>query len=1502
MQGEGVSDGSQATSTPILSSDGSTVVFDSTQPLVAGAESGIENVYAENVASGVITLVSGGTGTDEYAYGTYTDPIIDMDFTVLLPKPDRTPGTGGDLDSDVTSVSANGQLIGYESYATDLGGPPVDITDQLTSPSRGYVYNTVTGTTTALEGTTILNPSADADTDGVQTYAPTLSSDGSTVFFEVHYVIGDTFQEQELYAENLATGVITPVAVSDAADNYEVYVSAQSSSKSGGLVLYQNNPGYFSDQAAYQIVLDKPASGTTTQEVGGYEPVLTTAADAFTFVEEPNGALSDELYETNFGVSAGIVAVGTDDELGASALAQAAASGGLSVSGTTNAQAGATVLVQLFGASASTNTLNSPVVTGTADGAGRWSATVPVAFLQQTGDGPYALVVQIGTTAGASFFSVRDFTVDTQVPATPDAPKLDAGSDTSTAGGGSATNQASPVLTVIEGDGAHGKLHDTSSATPDTPIGTAVADGGGVYAITAMPLINGKHTLDVTATDPAGNVSAASDGLTITVDTIVPDTPNPPELQPASPGDSFTGTSLDGDSTPPVAASDTGLSDNDGITSNATPVLVGQAEPGTTVTLYDTDGVAMLGTATVAANGKYAITSSSLSDGTHKLTVTDTGNVSPASAPLSVTIDTLPPLQPTIASVTAPLVGGGEVTPLMTVNGNAEPGSTVKLVLDGGMSADSVFGTSTAESDGAYSINSDYLPAGDGQNLTVTATDVAGNTSQPSLPVDVNITASNTPPPGVPPDTPTLLGLLTDGPISGATVFADANGNGVLDPREATAITNTAGQFTLYGPSGNLEATGGTDTATGLSPPGALTAPAGSVVIDPLTTLLDAYATAVGETPQVAQPALLAVLGLDPPIDLTQTDPEAAAAGGDPSLLIASAQIMDSVVVYAELVAAQTEVSTATAFAASFTALAQQAATGTLNLQDTSTTLVNLATAAAGIADPGFVLANGLAEDAAIILDNGNYDLTTASGQTDPSAALTLIEAIERVEQGQAAPQLAAASDDQAEADLVVGPYSYDLPNTVTAAETPVLAPPVLAPADDTGVSAQDDLTSDATPTFTGTAPPGATVILAVPVVGYPGTYSIVGSGIANAVGTYAVGSDLPAGLDGVVALEATPGEAIAAGTQFYLSADLTNAQVTQVTVGDLPEESGAAAPPRFLEVDYTASSANDATATSLYVTGNGSYDIQEGALYTVTADGNPVTETAAQGNGDAFGILTTPLAAGTYSLVVTETALDGETVQSAPTIVTVTAPGSLNVHTEAAGPVAGGSILPYEPELSANQPPSPDIHPNATTDASGAASIPAQSTVPVQGSSLVYKTDEGGLQVQGGQDSLTGLVLPVPLSAPPGASVITPATSLLNQADTDATPPEYLVTAADYAYENSRIDTALGLSTTANLATADPQAMAEAGDPPLFLKDVELLDTTFLLAPFTEDGDAAYTADPLYVIDKSLSSNIRFDGFIGGKAPAITTVPIDFTSAAEVLSWLTTYDSTVINGSYDTH
>ena len=58
-----------------------------------------------------------------------------------------------------------------------------------------------------------------------------------------------------------------------------------------------------------------------------------------------------------------------------------------------------------------------------------------------------------------------------------------------------------------------------------TLLGSATANGTGAWSYTTAALANGAHSLTATATDAAGNTSAASAALSVTIDTAAPAAP-----------------------------------------------------------------------------------------------------------------------------------------------------------------------------------------------------------------------------------------------------------------------------------------------------------------------------------------------------------------------------------------------------------------------------------------------------------------------------------------------------------------------------------------------------------------------------------------------------------------------------------------------------------------------------------------------------------------------------------------------------------------------------------------------------------------------------------------------------------------------------------------------------------------------------------------------------------------------------------------------------------------
>jgi len=123
---------------------------------------------------------------------------------------------------------------------------------------------------------------------------------------------------------------------------------------------------------------------------------------------------------------------------------------------------------------------------------------------------------------------------------------------------------------------------------------------------------------------------------------------------------------------------------------------------------------------------------------------------------------------------------------------------------------------------------------------------------------------------------------VVDGPVDGAKVYVDLDDDGFLDEGEpevgSTGSTGFADVLlTAQQAQHGLLAKGGTDTETNKAFAGVLTAPEGSTVINPLTTLLAAMMER-GQPLADAQAAVVTALGLTGVSDLTSYDTFAQAS------------------------------------------------------------------------------------------------------------------------------------------------------------------------------------------------------------------------------------------------------------------------------------------------------------------------------------------------------------------------------------------------------------------------------------------------------------------------------------------------------------------------------------------------------------------------------------------------------------------------------------------------
>lgn len=196
-----------------------------------------------------------------------------------------------------------------------------------------------------------------------------------------------------------------------------------------------------------------------------------------------------------------------------------------------------------------------------------------------------------------------------------------------------------------------------------------------------------------------------------------------------------------------------------------------------------------------------------------------------------------------------------------------------------------------------------YHPVGGGIDTELWRVDAVTGAS-------VQLTHTDLPNSSVPANFVTVNNALAvDGYISGATVFADTNHDGVWQAGEAKTTTDASGHFSLTGGSGPLVLEGGTDTVTGLAFMGHLTAPSGYSVVTPLTTLVNALLPGNPTPAQVsaAETTVLNAFNID--LGAGQTlgtlDPEAGAQAGDPAgvaAFVAGVQVYDTIVMLSSAV------------------------------------------------------------------------------------------------------------------------------------------------------------------------------------------------------------------------------------------------------------------------------------------------------------------------------------------------------------------------------------------------------------------------------------------------------------------------------------------------------------------------------------------------------------------------------------------------------------------------
>lgn len=369
---------------------------------------------------------------------------------------------------------------------------------------------------------------------------------------------------------------------------------------------------------------------------------------------------------------------------------------------------------------------------------GTFSFNPPLAL----GEGAHTVIVTAIGAGGSTASQTVDFMIDLSTIAFITAP-----ADGSVIGDSTPriAGRAEPGATVVI------RIDGVEVATV-----TASASGDWAYT-TPIPLADGLHTVDITATDAAGNT--ATDFVRFGLDSSLP------ELDII---------------TPP----------HHGYTNQSAPTISGTADPGATIEVT-IDGV-LVGTATADEAGEWSlIVTVPLADGEHTVIASTENSAGRTASDHHVfTVDTAPPA----LAVTSPEEGESLADATPTIRGTGEPGAVVEIAIDG-----MVIGTVVVADDGTWSFTP-TAPLTDGTHtVVVTASDPAGNTTvverefatdvgpEPSQAVVIlSPTAGQTL--GV--DPPTIAGTAAPGAIIEitidgehvATVTADVDGNWSYTP------------------------------------------------------------------------------------------------------------------------------------------------------------------------------------------------------------------------------------------------------------------------------------------------------------------------------------------------------------------------------------------------------------------------------------------------------------------------------------------------------------------------------------------------------------------------------------------------------------------------------------------------------------------------------------------------------------------------------------------------
>ncbi|WP_428531536.1 Ig-like domain-containing protein [Rhodopila sp.] len=917
--------------------------------------------------------------------------------------------------------------------------------------------------------------------------------------------------------------------------------------------------------------------GTTTADSTGawsYTPVLTDGAHSITASEtDTAGNSGSASIAFTLDTAAPVVTAALTSDTGASPSDKITNDARLH--GTSDANA----VVTLTEGGATLDTV-------TADGSGRWSSNPLL------NDGAHTITASETDTAGNTGSAVITFTLDSTAPAAPSTPDLLAASDSGASSTDNITNVGMPSFSGTGENGATVTLLDGS-----TTIGTGTVSAGN-WSITATTALHqGANSITATQTDVAGNTSGASTALNVMLDTAAPAAPSTPDL---------------------LALSDSGASSTDNITKVSRPIFNGIGENGATVTLLD--GTTTIGTGTVTG-GTWSITATTpLSEGANSITAKQTdvaGNISSASSPLSVTLDTTAP------AVTAALTSdtgvslSDSVTKNDALNGTGDANAVVTL-----KEGATTLGTTPANGTGAWSFTPSSLTDG-AHTITASETDAAGNTGSSSVTFTLDTIAPAAP------STPDLLALSDSGASTTDNItnlgLPSFSGTG----EAGATVTLLDGGATIG--TGTVT-TGGTwsiTTATALHEGTNSIAATQTDVAGNTSSASTSLSVTLDTTAPVVTAALTSDTGASSSDAVTRND--ALSGTGDANAVVT-------------LTEGGTQLGTTTAdgtgawnFAppsltdGMHTVIASE--TDTAGNTGTVSVAFTLDTAALAPSTPDLLAAS---DSGASSTDNiTKVSLPSFSGTGENGATVTLVDSGTIIGTGTVtggnwsitattALSQGANSITATQTDVAGNTSSASAALNVTLDTIAPTAPsaPVLAAASDSGASSTDNITNVGLPSFSGTGENGATVTLL-------DSGTLIGTGTVTA-GAWSISAATPL----------TEGANSITATQTDVAGNISSASTALNVTLDTAAPAAPSTPDLLAASDSGASSTDNITKVSLpSFSGTG----ENGATVTLL-DSSTIIGTGTVTGGNWSITATTALSQGANSITATQTDVAGNT------------------------------------------------------------------------------------------------------------------------------------------------------------------------------------------------------------------------------------------------------------------